>query len=217
MPYHFSISVYSFFKLNYCLFALPYTIAASNFTLASPFFDAPLCAPAPPLTLASPCTLTSPSWLPSPDVLSVCIQTLPMKHFASCAIYLFPIPYRLTSLSKCSSTCSSTTHHYITAYDCHRLFCLYFPQHHTNFLMHSLLPHHGAVPDTAPYCSPTQRHSKNSESISQGQTSHYPSPHPRTMGLSPYHSLLIPSQYLCQFLPLHISIPVPAVWEKKYL
>ena len=92
-------------------FAPPYTIPASHFTVASLFITAPLCALASSLTPASSCTFTSPSQLPPPDVISLCIQALPMKYFAACATDLFPILYHLPSLSECLYTCSSITHH----------------------------------------------------------------------------------------------------------
>ena len=90
--------------------------------------------------------LTSLSQQPPPDVFSLCIQPLPMKPYAPCAIYLFPIPAQLTSLPQWPSTCLSTTHHYNTAHARHRLSCFYLPQYHTYFHMLTLLPHHEALP-----------------------------------------------------------------------
>ena len=192
--------------LNSCLplFAPPYTTPASPyFTLASPLVAAVLCAPAFPIAL-----LLS-SWLLFPDVIFPPHSIL--AHEAICILCNLSVPhqrsaYLIISMPLYLLEYRSSLHHSSSLRS--PILPLSPPsQPHTDFLIHSMLPHHEAVTWhwTSLFTASERLHELPNRC--PGQTPIYPFLQPWAMSLYPYHSLIVMSQHHRSPLPLHVSMP----------
>ena len=159
---------HTFLPVHFCLFASPYTILASHFSLVSPFAAAPLCA------LASLCLTYLSMHLNIPIATAAYRFTFPLHsilaHEALCILCYVSVPYSSLADLIISAPLLARAPLFTTS---QFMLTIAYPAS----ISLSITPISSCIPcchtmkqssDTAPSCSLTQRHSKNSQAISKG-------------------------------------------------